>query len=50
MRAAGYEEVVLWVFEANQRARAFYERQGFAPAGPQQQAHGAVEMMYKRAL
>src|SRR5580658_860104 len=28
-RQAGAPSVVLWVFEANERARAFYERMGF---------------------
>lgn len=50
MRAEGYQQAVLWVFEENRRARAFYERQGFAPSEETQQAHGAVERMYQKAL
>ncbi|MDR0946670.1 MAG: GNAT family N-acetyltransferase [Ruminococcus sp.] len=29
LRRQGYQEVMLWVFEANDRARKFYERHGF---------------------
>jgi GNAT superfamily N-acetyltransferase len=29
MRAAGYGEAILWVLEANARARRFYEREGW---------------------
>lgn len=29
----GYAEVFLWVLEENKRARRFYERFGFSPAG-----------------
>jgi ribosomal protein S18 acetylase RimI-like enzyme len=31
--AAGYGVVVVWVLEANERARRFYEAMGFAPDG-----------------
>ena len=33
LRADGREQAVLWVLEANSRARAFYERQGWRPTG-----------------
>jgi GNAT superfamily N-acetyltransferase len=33
MRANGSEHAVLWVFEANDRARRFYEAAGWAPDG-----------------
>ncbi|MFC1436450.1 N-acetyltransferase family protein [Streptacidiphilus sp. N1-3] len=33
LRADGREQTVLWVLEANARARCFYERQGFHPTG-----------------
>ncbi|WP_052433308.1 GNAT family N-acetyltransferase [Streptacidiphilus carbonis] len=33
LRADGREQSVLWVLEANARARAFYERQGLRPTG-----------------
>jgi ribosomal protein S18 acetylase RimI-like enzyme len=33
MRAAGFRAAVLWVFEANERARRFYERAGWTLDG-----------------
>ncbi|MCL2427110.1 MAG: GNAT family N-acetyltransferase [Oscillospiraceae bacterium] len=30
---AGYEEIVIWVLEANKRARRFYEKHGFVQDG-----------------
>lgn len=33
IQAAGYQKVMLWVFEANARARSFYEAHGFAFEG-----------------
>jgi len=33
MRANGYRHAVLWVFEANDRARRFYEAAGWSPDG-----------------
>lgn len=35
LQAAGYHEVVLWVLEANWRARKFYEKTGFYSDGSQ---------------
>ena len=35
-RAAGAESISLWVTEVNARARAFYARLGFSPAGGRQ--------------
>jgi GNAT superfamily N-acetyltransferase len=32
LEGAGFADVIVWVFEDNQRARRFYERMGFAPA------------------
>ena len=32
-RALGHDEMLLWVFEANDRARRFYERMGMRPDG-----------------
>ena len=29
----GYDNIYLWVLEENQRARRFYERNGFSPNG-----------------
>ena len=33
LRSRGYEDAVLWVLEANQQARRFYEAMGFSPDG-----------------
>ncbi|MEZ0095387.1 N-acetyltransferase family protein [Streptacidiphilus sp. EB129] len=33
LRADGFDRQVLWVLEANARARGFYERQGLRPTG-----------------
>jgi GNAT superfamily N-acetyltransferase len=52
-RQAAYPEIVLWVLEANARARRFYERAGFAPDGASSMLHrlGAVnEIRYRRFL
>ena len=51
---SGVSEVLLWVFEANPNARAFYERMGFAPDGARRTEDfgGArqVEVRYRRRL
>ncbi len=52
-RRAAYPQIVLWVLEANARARRFYERAGFAPDGASNVLHrlGAVtEVRYQRFL
>jgi GNAT superfamily N-acetyltransferase len=33
LKAAGFATGALWVLEANRRARAFYDRQGWVPDG-----------------
>ncbi|UYQ65486.1 GNAT family N-acetyltransferase [Streptomyces peucetius] len=35
-RAAGFQEMVLWVLRDNARARRFYERAGFTPDGTEE--------------
>lgn len=49
----GYEQATVWSFEANERANAFYEAQGFARDGTMRtQATWAhiPEVRYRRAL
>ena len=50
IRQTGYEEIILWVFEKNTRARKFYEKHGFVFSGKLSQSHGVKEMMYTRKL
>ena len=50
VRAAGYEKLLLWVFDNNLRAIRFYESQGFTSTGRKQPAFGAVEEMYLKTL
>jgi predicted acetyltransferase len=52
LRRQGYHEVLLWVFEANDRARKFYERHGFSADGAVKDSGfgNAQEVRYRRAL
>ena len=50
VKKAGYETLVLWVFEKNTRAIRFYESFGFVPSGKKRPSLGAVEEMYCNAL
>ena len=50
VKEAGYETLVLWVFEKNTSAIRFYESFGFAPSGKKRPSLGAVEEMYCKAL
>lgn len=50
IKNSGYENVLLWVFEKNNRARCFYEKHGFALTENRQISHGAVEVMYRKNL
>ena len=43
IRSAGYDKVMLWVFDNNLPAIRFYEAHGFDPSGRKQPAFGAVE-------
>jgi len=47
---AGYKKVMLWVFEENQRAKAFYETKGFVKSGKSKVSLGAVEVMYEKVF
>ena len=50
IRSAGYDKVMLWVFDNNLPAIRFYEAHGFVPSGRKQPAFGAVEEMYLKTL
>lgn len=45
-----YHSLILWVFEANTRARKFYEKHNFRPTGQTKSFNHAVEMMYQKEL
>ena len=45
-----YESVILWVFEANTRARRFYEKHGFSQTGERKLARSVPEIMYVKYL
>lgn len=47
---AGYSNVMLWVFEANERARKFYEAKGFHATGRIRPAFESSERCYERKL
>ena len=46
LQQAQYESVTLWVFEANNRARKFYEKHGFELTEQKKLANGIAELMY----
>lgn len=50
VKQAGYNKVMLWVFEENVRARRFYEAKGFFKAGKQKPNLVPIEICYERDL
>ena len=50
MAAAGYRQVMLWVFAENTRARKFYEANGFFTNGEQKPQLLPVELCYQKRL
>ena len=50
MKEQGYAECYLWVFAANEKARAFYERTGFTADGLRKSTLEAEEIMYRKTL
>lgn len=50
MKKQGYAECYLWVFSANEKARAFYERTGFMADGLRKSTLEAEEIMYRKTL
>lgn len=47
---AHYNAVILWVFEANTRARRFYEKHGFVLTEHTKSYNGIIEVMYRKNL
>jgi GNAT superfamily N-acetyltransferase len=47
-----YEEIVLWTFERNERARSFYDRLGWDEDGERRphRASGATTLRFRRSL
>ena len=50
LRQAQYKSVILWVFEANTRARRFYEKHGFKLTEQTKSFNGVTEVMYEKGL
>ena len=52
IRSAGKEQVYLWAFKDNRRARRFYEKNGFVWDGSERVSEfdGALEVRYRRGL
>ena len=51
MRGRGAEEAVLWVGEANGRARRFYAREGWTADGETRASPlGPLELRYRRPI
>lgn len=50
IKNAGFNSVLLWVFEKNTRARKFYEKHDFELKEKQKVSYGAVEVMYCKEL
>ena len=50
MKEKGYAECYLWVFAANEKARAFYEQTGFIADGRRKSTLEAEETMYRKVL
>lgn len=50
LQQANFESVILWVFEANTRARKFYEKHGFELTSRTKACNGITEVMYRKKL
>ncbi len=50
IKAAGYTKAMLWVFTENDRARRFYEAQGFVTYGKTKPCFGTQEICYEKNL
>ena len=50
IKTSAYEEVILWVFSENTRARKFYEAKGFRVFGLEKPILGKTEICYIKDL
>ena len=50
IKEAGFNKVMLWVFEENNRARKFYEKHGFILSDKTKEFCDSIEVMYFREL
>lgn len=50
IREAGYDQVILWVFAENDRARRFYQHHGFSETGESKRSWDCQELCYLRPL
>lgn len=50
IKKAGFQKVMLWVFEENNRARSFYEKHGFVLTGKSKKFCDAIEVEYCKDL
>ena len=50
IKNAGFSKVMLWVFKENNRARKFYENQGFVLTEKSKKFCNAIEVMYCKDL
>ena len=50
LHQAQYKTVILWVFEANTRARRFYKKHGFELTEQKKMVNGIVELMYMKKI
>lgn len=48
LRAAGYADAMLWVFEANGHARGFFERRGWLADGARDERLGTSVLRYRQ--
>lgn len=50
IKGTGFNKVMLWVFEENNRARKFYENHGFVLTEKSKKFSDAIEVMYYKEL
>jgi ribosomal protein S18 acetylase RimI-like enzyme len=50
LAAQGFGRAILWVLEANERARHFYERRGWHPEGERREHLGSTTLRYRVEL